>query len=196
MSKRFSVILADPPWSFDDTLTMSTVARGARSNYDVMTDREIELLGHSIYVLCERNSCCALWCPSSKLPAGLRVMAGWGFEFKTTVVWDKKLAKGAQAFGMGHYFRAAHELALFGVRGTYRPTGSKSERSLFEAVAQEHSRKPGNLHESLERMYPGAQCLELFARCTRLGWTCLGNSCPATAGEDIRDSLKRLSEAA
>lgn len=31
---KFRVIVADPPWSFSDKLTMSDVARGADANYE------------------------------------------------------------------------------------------------------------------------------------------------------------------
>jgi hypothetical protein len=30
---KFNVIIADPPWKFDDKLTMSSVKRGAESQY-------------------------------------------------------------------------------------------------------------------------------------------------------------------
>jgi N6-adenosine-specific RNA methylase IME4 len=58
-----------------------------------------------------------------------------------------------------------------------------------------HSRKPEGFHERLELIYPHRRYLELFARRDRPNWTCVGNQCPSSPGEDIRDSFKRLSSA-
>jgi N6-adenosine-specific RNA methylase IME4 len=30
-----------------------------------------------------------LWCPNALLPEGLRIMEGWGFAYKTNLVWYK-----------------------------------------------------------------------------------------------------------
>lgn len=78
-------------------------------------------------------------------------------------------------FGMGRTFRAAHEVCLVGRRG--RPELlSKSERTVFFAPVREHSQKPEEFFEIVERVSPGPY-LELFSGGhTRSGWTCLGAS--------------------
>lgn len=77
-------------------------------------------------------------------------------------------------FGMGRTFRAAHEVCLVGRRG--RPERlSGSERSVFFAPVREHSQKPEEFFEIVERVSPGPY-LELFAGGHRRpGWTCLGD---------------------
>jgi N6-adenosine-specific RNA methylase IME4 len=88
MGKKFSVIVADPPWSFNDSLKMSDVKRGAKANYDTMTMQQIrempvkEACDPSGAVLC-------LWVPGSLLQDGLDTMKAWGFDHKQTYVWVK-----------------------------------------------------------------------------------------------------------
>lgn len=50
----------------------------------------------------------------------------------------------------------------------------------------EHSRKPDDVHERINEMYPNARKIELFARREYPGWACLGNEID---GLDIRDAL-------
>lgn len=182
---RYSVIVADPPWAFSDKLTMSAVARGAEANYPTMRGVDIAML--PVRDVVADNAVLSLWVPSSLLVLGCNVMQSWGFELKQTYVWRKLTKAGKPAFGMGRLFRQCHELALVGTRGSpYAALCSRSERSVVSAVNEGHSVKPDALHESLERMFPEARKLELFARRSRAGWTCLGNEID---GRDIREAL-------
>lgn len=88
MSNKFSIIVADPPWSFSDSLKMSDVARGASSNYSTMTISDIKAL--PINNLADSDGAIlALWVPSSLLQEGLDTMKAWGFAHKQTYVWVK-----------------------------------------------------------------------------------------------------------
>lgn len=59
-----------------------------------------------------------LWVPNALLPDGLRVMADWGFEYKSNIVWHKiRKDGGSDGRGVGFYLRNVTELILFGVRG-------------------------------------------------------------------------------
>lgn len=198
---RAQVIVADCPWSFGDRLKMSDVKRGAQSNYSIMTTKDIQAL--PIKDLADPNGCLlALWCPSALIKDGLDIMSAWGFELKTTYVWVKNkkvLPKDlaldqSLSFGMGRTFRASHEIALIGVNDTdiYQQLENRSQRSVSFAPNLGHSVKPETLQNSLDLMFPKANKLELFARRERKGWTCLGNQCPTTIGEDISVSLANL----
>ena len=88
MIKMMSVIVSDPPWSFDDSLSMTTTPRGAEANYATMTNADITAL--RVKELADPAGCVlALWCPSSLLQTGLDVMKVWGFEQKQTYIWTK-----------------------------------------------------------------------------------------------------------
>jgi len=183
-------ILADNPWSFND--------KGSRIAPDAMTLRVRRGRGRSrlyrtmplvwianlpVREIAASSAHLYLWCPSALLAEGLVVMAAWGFTLKTTIVWDKVTKHGKSAFGAGHYFRGAHELVLFGVRGRC-PALNRSQRTRFEApVGDEHSSKPARLYELAELVSPGPR-LELFAREERPGWTGWGDEYPKGGSTD------------
>lgn len=88
MGKKFSVIVADPPWSFKDTLKMSDVKRGAQAQYDTMTMQQIREM--PVNKACNpAGAVLCLWVPGSLLQEGLDTMKAWGFDHKQTYVWVK-----------------------------------------------------------------------------------------------------------
>jgi len=88
MGKKYSVIVADPPWSFKDSLKMSDVKRGAQANYDTMTMQQIREM--PVERVCNPDGAVlCLWVPGSLLQDGLDTMKAWGFEHKQTYVWVK-----------------------------------------------------------------------------------------------------------
>lgn len=89
MSKqKFSVIVADCPWPFKDSLKMSDVPRGAEANYDTMTMQEIRELRVEEACASDGAVLC-LWVPGSLLQEGLDTLKAWGFEHKQTYIWVK-----------------------------------------------------------------------------------------------------------
>jgi N6-adenosine-specific RNA methylase IME4 len=98
-------------------------------------------------------------------------------------------------FFMGRLFRQTHEICLIGVKGKiYSKLKNKSQRSVHFDTNKKHSAKPETLQDMLELMFPNCTYLEMFARRSRTGWTTVGNQCPTSKDEDIRDSLERLSK--
>ena len=87
-SKKFGVIVADPPWSFSDKLKYSgDVKRAADNFYPTLNLAEIKKL--PIGELAEENCILALWVPSAFLQAGMDVMEAWGFQYKQLWIWGK-----------------------------------------------------------------------------------------------------------
>jgi len=203
---KYRVIIADPPWSFSDKLKKMKVPtkRSADSHYGVMSLADIKSL--DIASLADPQGCVlALWVPGSFMAAGLDVAQAWGFTLKQNYVWvktKKRKLKAAElahpanhlAFGMGRLFRQTHETALICTSGktVYPFLEDHSQRSVCFWPNLGHSQKPPCLHFNLETMFPKADKLELFARRDFPGWTCVGNECPSTLGEDVVDSIKRL----
>ena len=197
MSERFSIVVADCPWSFSDKLQMSDVARAAAANYRTMTISDIKAL--PIKELADpTGAILALWVPSSLLQEGLDVMKAWDFQQKQSYIWAKtkkepKDISNSLSFGMGRLFRNCHEICLIGINnnGIYKKLKNKSQRTVCLAPNFKHSKKPEDLQDSLELMFPGAASkIELFARRERQGWLTLGNE----VGDrlDIRDSIAKL----
>ena len=191
---KFSVIVADPAWSYEDKLRMGGtvgIRRSADSHYSVMPLDEIRAL----QIPAAEDSLLALWCPSTLLfTHGNPTVEAWGFKAKQLFHWIKT-AKGETglAFGMGRYFRNCSETAIIATRGRPKLL-DMSQRNVALDPALPHSQKPETLQDRLEKMYEGPY-LELFARRERAGWYCVGNEAPDTVGQDIHDSLAFLEAA-
>ncbi len=110
-----------------------------------------------------------LWATNPLLPDALKIMAAWGFEYKTNMAWIKDMGR-----GKGWFLKSKHELLLIGVRpGTPHPAARPD--SCFGAPRGPiHSRKPARAYEIIEAMYPGSK-IELFSRTARQGWQAWGN---------------------
>lgn len=118
-----------------------------------------------------------LWVPNALLPEGLKVLAAWGFDYKSNLVWHKiRKDGGPDGRGVGFYFRNTTELVLFGVRGKNARTMAPGRRqvNIVKSRKREHSRKPDELYPIIESCSPGPH-LELFARGSRPGWTTWGD---------------------
>ena len=173
--RRFRTILADPPWQFINRTGKVAPEHRRLSRYGTMTLDEICALP----VEKAAASVCHLylWTPNALLPEGLRVMAAWGFQYKSNLIWHKiRKDGGSDGRGVGFYFRNVTELVLFGVRGKAARTLPPGRRqvNLLATRKREHSRKPDELYPIIEACSPGPR-LELFARGAREGWTVWGN---------------------
>lgn len=167
---RFKTVVADPPWSFKDKGSRAAPDYDPTFKYPTMTAEDILALPVASIVAAQAHL--YLWTTDAHLKLALKVMAFWGFEYKLQIIWRKMTTKGNVHFGMGHYFRHAHETILFGVRGGCHAK-ARNVRSIFDAEVQGHSVKPDRLLEIAELVSPGPR-IELFAARRREGWTSWG----------------------
>ena len=173
--RRFGTILADPPWRFQNRTGKMAPEHRRLSRYGTMELDEIKAL--PVAEVADSPAHLYLWVPNALLPQGLEVMAAWGFDYKSNLVWHKvRKDGGSDGRGVGFYFRNVTELVLFGVRGKNARTLEAGRRqvNLLASRKREHSRKPDELYEVVEACSPGPR-LELFARGSRPGWTAWGN---------------------
>lgn len=170
----FGTILADPPWQFQNRTGKVAPEHRRLNRYSTLTLQEIKELPVSI-VAAEKCHL-YLWVPNALLKEGLEVMKEWGFEYKTNVVWHKiRKDGGPDGRGVGFYFRNTTELVLFGIRGKIRTLApGRSQVNIIRSRKREHSRKPDELYDIIEKCSPGPY-LELFARGKRKGWDQWGN---------------------
>ena len=178
-ARTFNVLLSDPPWQSDFHATDN---RRIENHYPTMTEAEICAL--PVPTIAAADSVCLLWTPNAKLDVALRVLAAWGFEYRTNAVWIKG------KWGTGFYFRQQHELLLVGRRGELPvPEPGTRVSSVIEAPRAEHSAKPRTVHEIADAYWPGLPKVELFCRgAPPPGWVAWGNEadlasepCPAGA---------------
>lgn len=187
--KKFSTILADPPWQFENRSGKIAPEHRRLSRYATMTLAQV--LDLPVARVSADTAHLYLWCPNALLPDGLIVMKAWGFTYKSNVVWHKvRKDGGSDGRGVGFYFRNVTELILFGVRGKNARTLTPGRRQVnFLATRKrEHSRKPDEQYEIIEACSP-APFLELFARGTRQNWTTWGNQ----ADDEYRPTWKTYS---
>jgi N6-adenosine-specific RNA methylase IME4 len=166
IQSRFPVLYADPPWRYEFSKSQS---RDIENQYPTMALDEIMAL--PVSDMTADNAVLFLWTTSPKLPQGLQVVDAWGFEYKTCMIWDK------ERIGMGYYARQQHELLLIATCGSLPvPEPQNRPPSVLRARRDnEHSAKPAEFYDLIERMYPGLPKIELFARQRRAGWAAWGN---------------------
>jgi N6-adenosine-specific RNA methylase IME4 len=169
---KFRLIYADPPWRYEH---IETENRAIENQYPTMSLDEICALS----VPAADDAVLFLWATSPKLSEAMKVIEAWGFDYRTCAVWDK------EKIGMGYYFRQQHELLLVAARGAL-PVPEPSDRVSSVIRIKRggiHSRKPVQVIEMLESMYPHMtkkDRIELFTREPRAGWSAWGNE-PAVA---------------
>jgi N6-adenosine-specific RNA methylase IME4 len=174
---QFGTILADPPWQFMNRTGKMAPEHKRLHRYRTMKLEEICAM--PVREIAKPQSHLYLWVPNALLAEGLQVRSAWGFTYKTNIVWYKvRKDGGPDGRGVGFYFRNVTELLLFGTRGKLRtlPPGRR-EVNMMVSRKQEHSRKPGQSYDIIERCSPGP-FLELFARNIRRGWTQWGDEVP------------------
>ncbi len=171
---KYGAILVDPPWRFKNRTGKVGPEHKRLHRYRTMSFEEIAGLPIDDLVLPQSHL--YLWCPNALLFEALTIMKGWGFKYKTNIVWYKvRKDGGPDGRGVGFYFRNVTELLLFGIKGnlrTLRP--GRRQVNIVIARKQEHSRKPDAVYDLIERCSPGPY-LELFSRRRVPGWTQWGD---------------------
>lgn len=182
---RHACILADPPWRFNSlwggrpTKTEAGYpSRAIDRHYDTMTIDDICAL--PVANVAAEDCVLFMWTCWPVLQQSFRVLDAWGFTYKTCAFsWMKAdpyrlFADDKTPFaGMGYWTRANTEPCLLATRGHPKRL-KKDVRQGIIAPRREHSRKPDEIHDRIERLVPGPR-LELFARQSRPGWTTWGN---------------------
>ena len=164
----FDLIYADPPWRYEHNKTES---RDIENQYPTMELGKICAL--PIQEIAAPDCVLFLWATSPKLAESIQVIEAWGFVYRTCAVWDKEV------IGMGYYFRQQHELLLVATKGSPgTPSPEHRASSVIRARRSLHSKKPEQVRDLIERMYPEARRVELFARQSEPSWMAWGNQAP------------------
>jgi N6-adenosine-specific RNA methylase IME4 len=176
--KRYSVILADPPWHFrnysaDAPGMKHSRSRSANKHYPTATIEDI----CKMVPPAEDNAVLLLWACWPLMPEALRVITAWGFEYKSLAwEWVKSNPSHTGFFmGMGSWTRANSEPCLLATRGKGIKRDARDVLALIYSPVREHSRKPDEQYGKIERLFPSASYLEMFARRKRTGWDVFGN---------------------
>ena len=168
---RYGRIIADPPWRFE-LHSEKGEGKAPQAHYACMSTDDICRLpvGH----IAHQNCVLFMWATFPMIADALRVMAAWGFQYKTGGAWSKRTVTGKPAFGPGYILRSSCEPFLIGTMGN-PAWASKSVRNYIEAPTRGHSRKPDDQYTHMDQLVPGVPGIELYARQTMPGWDCWGN---------------------
>lgn len=167
-NEKYDIIYADPPWLYNFSKTEN---RKIENKYNTMNLKDI----CNLDVPSNDNSILYLWATAPKLLEAIEVMKCWGFEYKTQMIWDKKI------IGMGYWFRGQHEILLVGVKGKMKPPQDKKRiSSIYSEKKTKHSKKPNYIRDMINIWFPEMKKLEMFAREKYDGWDVFGNEVKET----------------
>lgn len=170
---KYSIIYADPPWNYKGQKQHNGAGGkdtgGALSHYPTMTLRALKQL--DVPSICEDDCLLFLWSSSPHLDQAIELLKSWGFSWATIAfIWDK------QRTNPGFYTLSQCEICIVGKRGKIpQPRGSRKERQFLSEMRTEHSVKPAEVRQRIERMFPTQSKIELFAREHVDGWAVFGN---------------------
>lgn len=175
--EKFDVVLADPPWSYHG---QQDKWGAAAKFYDTMTDDEI--LSLDVRSLLKPTSVVFLWATGPRLDLAIRTLAAWGVHYRgTAFVWVKTTKAGVPFGARGvrpSIVKPTTEFVLAGSMkksGRPLPIADESVAQVVLAPPAAHSQKPDEIQARIERLYPTASRIELFARRHREGWAAWGN---------------------
>lgn len=169
---RYGAILADPPWRFR-TWSETNQAKAASRHYKLMELDDIKKI--PVADMAADNCALLMWACNPMIPQALEVIEAWGFKFKTVVfTWAKQTTTGKPwHYGLGYWTRQNTEQCFIATRGKPKAT-AHDVAQLLVTPRREHSRKPDEQYERIERLVAGPY-LEMFARQRRPGWDVWGN---------------------
>ena len=162
-NKKYQIIYADPPWSYQKWVWKDKHIKDLNDFYPTMSLDEIK----SLPIPKDDNCWLVLWTTVPKIQEGLEVLNAWGFDYRTSAIWDK-------GNGLGFFYRIYHEIILIGKYGNpVKPLFTVP--SVFREPRRKHSQKPDCVRQWIEQVFPDVLRIELFAREQVEGWDVWGN---------------------
>ena len=176
--KKYNIIYVDPPWEYPDqdkrlggSHGQHGIALGVGTYYKTMTLDELS----QMEIPSNKDCWIFMWATATKLPDAINLIDRWGFTYWTCAVWDKV------HLGLGWFFRVQHEILIVGKKGHPKCPVVKN-RSIFVEKRTTHSKKPICVRIWIDKAFPSAMKLELFARQRYAGWD--------TWGDEVSDTVQ------
>jgi N6-adenosine-specific RNA methylase IME4 len=181
-NKKFDVIYADPPWHYNGKLQYDKSSKGkeeidlskkifiSTANFKYPTLKTSELMQIPIPEISKDDCLLFMWTTNPHLAQAVELGEAWGFEYKTVAfVWDK------MNHNPGQYTLSHCELCLVFKHGRIpTPRGARNIHQLVRSPRKEHSEKPIEVIQAIEKMFPHQERIELFARKEIKGWSSWG----------------------
>lgn len=181
-NKKFDVIYADPPWDYNGKLQFDKSSTDAEridlskkifissAAFKYPTLKTNELMKLPVQDIAKDDCLLFMWTSNPHLAQAIELGEVWGFEYKTVAfVWDK------MNHNPGQYTLSNCELCLVFKRGRIpKPRGARNIKQLVRSPRKEHSEKPIEVIQAIEKMFPSHTRIELFARRKAEGWSAWG----------------------
>jgi N6-adenosine-specific RNA methylase IME4 len=191
--EKYDIIYADPPWDYGGKMQFDKSSKSidevdldrnifiSSANFKYPTLKTSELKKIPIIEIANDDCLLFMWVTNPHLAQGIELGKAWGFEYKTVAfIWDKMV------HNPGQYTLSYCELCLVFKRGRIpRPRGTRNEKQLIRSPRGEHSAKPHQIRQSIERMFPEQNKIELFARQKSDNWN--------VWGLDVRETYENYS---
>lgn len=208
MSRKYNLILTDPPWHYAARIsrgpgTRTKFGNGAEGHYPLMKDAELLAMAEQVKAIADKNCALLMWATFPRLDFGIELLKAWGFRYSTVAfVWVKTTHRAREKFsnwlvrwddflkllpatGPGAYTASNVEIVLLGVRGSMPPK-KRMQGQLIFAPRREHSRKPDEVRERIVEIWGDVPRCEMFCRHPAEGWDSFGHG---VDGRDIREVL-------
>ena len=173
MNKKYNIIYADPPWSYQNG---GVPQGGVNAQYKTMKLQDIKDL--PIDEISEDISVLFMWATFPQLQEALEVIKAWGFTYKTLgFSWIKtNKNNGEPFFGIGYYAKSNCEVCLMATKGkAHSLVKSNKVSSVLIHKRTKHSKKPDIVAEKIVELFGDIPRIELFARDKKEGWDVFGN---------------------
>ena len=147
---KFDLLVADPAWRFN-TYSDKGQGRSPSQHYDTMDFDSICRL--PIRNIAARDSALVLWLYGPLANRRDELLRRWGFMYNSDLfTWVKTNKSGKPTMGLGYTTRKSSEQAILAIRGRGLTVVNHSVPQVIMAPRREHSRKPEESYERLERL--------------------------------------------
>lgn len=192
-SKRYDVLLIDPPWQMWGDPNKDAAAG---KHYQLMTDTDVNNL--PLKKILKKDAYVFVWATTPRLNAAIEAIKAWGLHYRGVGhIWVKTRKDGGIINAQGippTYSKPTTEFLLVATtKKAGRPIkliNSKLPQVVL-APREGHSTKPEVFRELIESAFgTGYNMIEVFARKQVPGWDAIGNA--VCNGEDVRDTIAKI----
>lgn len=182
----YDVIYADPPWWYPQL-----DKKHGHPQYPMMKPQELRDLSPLLDEFSSDVCALIMWYTGPHAEEAMDLGRAWGFTYVTKLLsWCKTGVHHPDQLrliepddvddfnvysGGGRYTAHGTEDCGLWRRGSLPKVADLTIRQVIHAPVRGHSRKPDEARKRIERLWPNAKRLEMFARDTCPGWSSWGN---------------------
>lgn len=164
--KKYSIIYADPPWSYEINPGDYSPSMGADIKYNTVSIQDLKALG--VPDISEDNCLLFMWITNTHIKEGIELGEAWGFKHRTLAFcWKKGNRKNRSRYNI----MQQTEFCFLFKKGKVpaHQKGNKAQNSFIDEPPVRHSQKPAEALFRIQRLYPDLKRIELFARPSSYG---------------------------